>query len=91
MRATCFTHLLVLDLITVIIFGEHYELRRSSLRSFLYTFVVFCLLSTNTLGGLCVQTSCVFVLLLGKDIKFHTEMKRLASIVLFILILVFIR
>ena len=49
MRATCPVHLIILDFITRIIFGEEYRSLRSSLRSVLHSTVISYVLRPNIL------------------------------------------
>jgi hypothetical protein len=49
MHTSCFSHLILLHLITLIIFTEKYELEGSSLSSFLQPPVASCLLGPNIL------------------------------------------
>jgi hypothetical protein len=70
-HARCPAHPFVLDLIILIVLGEEYELRRSSLCSFLQPPV--SLFSVQIFSRPCSETPSVYVPPLISEIKFHTH------------------
>jgi len=64
----------LLELITLIIFGEEYILQASSLCNFLQSSITSSLLGPNNIFNTLFSNILIHILPLGQEIEFHTYM-----------------
>jgi len=74
--ATCYTPVVILDLNTLMIFGEEYKLWSFSLRNFLQSPVTSSLLGPNILFSALFSGTLNYVFPLMPQTKFHTHTKQ---------------
>jgi hypothetical protein len=90
MRATCPAYVILLELITLMVYGEAYKLWSSSLCSLIQPPTTSSILGSNSVSAPC-QTPPVYVLPLVWETKFHTHTTQQVKLVLYVLIFKFLK